>query len=229
MKPGILLKISVDAVMTLALFFVSGYQLWGEAAHEWAGAALFILFILHHVLNLGWFRTIFQGRYPPVRIVSLSVTALLLLVMLIQMYSGILLSQHVFAGLGLRGNLAVARQLHILGAYWGVLLVGLHLGLHWQMLRCLLERRLPMLKRTPIAGLCRAAVLALAVWGAWAFVQRDFPACLFLRTEFVFLDFDEPAAAFYADYFAIITLCACLGYYADKLCRRPCGRMQQSQ
>lgn len=39
MKPKTILKISVDILMTVALLFVSGYQLWGETAHELVGAA----------------------------------------------------------------------------------------------------------------------------------------------------------------------------------------------
>ena len=45
------LKITVDALMILALLFLMGYQLWGDVAHEWAGAGMFLLFLLHHGLN----------------------------------------------------------------------------------------------------------------------------------------------------------------------------------
>ena len=34
MKPTAIIKIVVDVLMTLALLFLMGYQLWGEAAHE---------------------------------------------------------------------------------------------------------------------------------------------------------------------------------------------------
>ena len=39
------LKLAVDILMTLTLLFLMGYQLWGESAHEWAGAFMLILFI----------------------------------------------------------------------------------------------------------------------------------------------------------------------------------------
>lgn len=47
MKPKARLKISTDALMALVLLFLMGYQFWGDVAHEWAGAAMFILFIVH--------------------------------------------------------------------------------------------------------------------------------------------------------------------------------------
>ena len=37
MKPKAFLKLTLDVIMTLALFFVMGYQFWGEAPHEWIG------------------------------------------------------------------------------------------------------------------------------------------------------------------------------------------------
>ena len=42
-------KWAVDAAMTVALLFLMGYQFWGDAAHEWAGAGIFVLFAVHHI------------------------------------------------------------------------------------------------------------------------------------------------------------------------------------
>ncbi|MCC8097765.1 MAG: hypothetical protein LIO44_04250 [Eubacterium sp.] len=47
------IKIIIDIFMTFGLLFLMGYQFWGETAHEWAGGAMFILFIIHHILNMG--------------------------------------------------------------------------------------------------------------------------------------------------------------------------------
>ena len=33
MKPKAIIKLAVDIFMTLALLFLMGYQLWGDAAH----------------------------------------------------------------------------------------------------------------------------------------------------------------------------------------------------
>ena len=53
MKTLAKVKIAVDVLMTLLLLFLMGYQFWGDTAHEWAGAIMFILFIVHHILNRG--------------------------------------------------------------------------------------------------------------------------------------------------------------------------------
>lgn len=44
-KRASFLRPAVDGLMTLALLFLMGYQLWGEAAHEWVGAGMFVLWI----------------------------------------------------------------------------------------------------------------------------------------------------------------------------------------
>lgn len=46
----------------IALFFLMGYQFWGEAVHEWIGAGMFVLFITHQVCNLDWLMKRSQQR-----------------------------------------------------------------------------------------------------------------------------------------------------------------------
>lgn len=128
------LKWTLDVLMTIALLFLMGYQFWGEASHEWIGAGMFVLFIGHQVCNLNWYKNLFRGKYTPMRIFQTLINLLTLAAMLMQIYSGIILSRHVFAFLPIQGGMALARRMHILGSYWGFLFMSLHLGLHWGMI-----------------------------------------------------------------------------------------------
>ena len=65
MKPKTAVKIAVDGLMTVGMLFLIGHQFWDGAPHEWAGAGLFLLFILHHILNGNWYKALFKGRYTP--------------------------------------------------------------------------------------------------------------------------------------------------------------------
>lgn len=47
MKPKTIIKLTVDVFMTALFLLLMGYQFWGEAAHEWIGAGMLILFIAH--------------------------------------------------------------------------------------------------------------------------------------------------------------------------------------
>ena len=71
MKPKTIIKIVIDVFMTIGLLFAFGYQFWGEKWHEWIGAGMFVLFILHHILNAEWHKKLFKGEYTPPRILTL--------------------------------------------------------------------------------------------------------------------------------------------------------------
>ena len=142
MKAKAKCKIAIDAAMTLGLLFLMGYQLWGDVAHEWAGAGMFVLFIAHHVLNRNWYKNLSRGKYSPSRVFQLAVDGMVFLAMLGLMVSGIMLSNHVFAFWDIHGGMSFARLLHMAASYWGFVLMSLHLGLHWGMFTGLARKAL---------------------------------------------------------------------------------------
>ena len=154
------------------------------------------------------------------RTVTLCVDILVLLAMLALMYSGIVMSRHVFAFLPIESGMALARKLHILGAYWGFILMSLHLGLHWNMLLGMLRKqiKLPVSRTRNTALFLVSAVIA--AYGVYVFISRNFATYLFLQSEFVFLDYSEPKLLFYLDYLVLMGLCVFIAHYASKLFRR---------
>lgn len=221
MKPKAKIKIAVDLLLTLALLALMGYHLWGEALHEWVGTGMFLLFIAHHVLNGNWHKTLFKGRYNSLRTVTLVIDLLIFASMLAQMVSGIVMSRYVFAFLPIHGGMAVARRLHILGAYWGFILMSLHLGLHWNMILGMSRKAAGIKNSLKIRSITAfVAGLVIAGYGVWAFIKRDLLTYLLLKTEFVFLDYSESKILFYIDYLALIGLCVFIAHYIARLCRR---------
>ena len=207
------LKIAVDVLMSLALLFLMGDQFWGDVAHEWVGAGMFLLFILHHILNRRWYLSLFKGKYTPYRIFQLVIDLLLLLAMLGLMVSGVMLSNHVFAFLNLRGGISFARLLHMASSFWGFLLMGLHLGLHWQMFLHMTAKLLRLKNPSrPRRILLQILGAAIAVYGLISLIRRDIPSYLFLQNHFVFLDYTEPLYRFYLDYLAITGTCLYLSH-----------------
>lgn len=61
MKPKMIVKITVDLGMTIFLMLLMAFELIGRTAHEWIGAGMFVLFILHHILNRKWTGTLHAG------------------------------------------------------------------------------------------------------------------------------------------------------------------------
>ena len=70
--------------------------------------------------------------------------------------------------------------------------------------------------------------LAIAGYGVWAFISRDFPTYLLLKSEFVFLDYSEPKILFYIDYIALMGLCIFIAHYSTKLIRKFKKKLEES-
>lgn len=215
MKAKTKIKWTLDFLMTIALLFLMGYQFWGEAVHEWIGAGMLVLFIAHQVCNLSWYKNLFRGRYTPIRILQCMIDILTLVAMLALMYSGITMSRHVFAFLPIQGGMALARRLHILGSYWGYVLMSLHLGLHWGMVLNVVIKMHILQRKYQAVGFIIG--LLIATYGIYVFIKRNFLTYMFLRSEFVFLDYEEPRLLFFLDYLALMGLCIFTVHYIAKL------------
>ena len=225
MKPKAIIKIVIDVLMTLGLLFLMGYQFWGDAAHEWAGAGMFLLFILHHVLNGNWYKSLFKGRYTPSRIFQVAVDLLVFLAMIGLMVSGIMLSNHVFSFLNIHGGMSFARLLHMAASHWGFVLMALHLGLHWGIFLGLAKKALHLKQTSRVRKILLPVLGAgIAIYGLIVFIQRDLLTYMLLQTQFVFLDFSEPVPLFYLDYLAMIGAFIFLAYYLSALLRKWSGK-----
>ena len=82
MKPKMIAKICVDIGMTIALLLLMTYELIGQAAHEWLGIGMFVLFLTHHILNRKWTGNLLKGSYTPLRIWQTLLVVFVLLCMI---------------------------------------------------------------------------------------------------------------------------------------------------
>ena len=209
------LKIVIDILMTAALLLLMPYGLLGAAYHEWIGTGMLLLFVAHHVLNRKWMGSLRKGKYTPFRILQTVIVLAVLLTMLGSMISGILLSRHAFPFVDVHGVAMPARNVHMVCAYWNLVLMSLHLGLHWSILIGVAGKRF----QNPSAvrmGSARIAGAAIAAYGVYAFIKRAVGTYMFLRVHFVFFDYEEPLLLFLTDYLAIMGLFVFLGHYAGK-------------
>ncbi|MGM9537045.1 MAG: DUF4405 domain-containing protein [Candidatus Onthomonas sp.] len=211
MKTKITARLVCDTLMTAALLLLMAYELIGRAAHEWIGAAMLLLCLCHHALNLPWTKNVFRGKYTAVRIVQTLIVLALLLCMAGLAYSGLILSRYVFSILPVSGSRSLARTLHLLCSYWGFVLMGLHLGFHWNGILGMASK----MGRGKTSGWMkhlRWLAVTIAAYGVYAFWKRQTGSYLFLKTHFVFLDYSEPLIFFFIDYIAILGLFLFLDY-----------------
>lgn len=218
MNSKIIIKLCIDIGMTIILLFLMTYELIGQAVHEWLGIGMFVLFLAHHILNSRWSRNILKGKYTPLRIWQTVLVLLVLACMAGSMISGVILSRHVLAFLPVSGGRSFGRNLHMLSAYWGFVSMSLHLGFHWNRMMAIAGNAAG--KPSARTIVLRILALAAACYGLYAFVKREIGSYLFLKSQFVFFDFEEPLLFFLLDYMAVMALFVWIGHYTAKLLKQ---------
>lgn len=230
MKPKQAVKVGVDLLMTVLLLFLMAFMLTEQEIHEWLGAGSLVLFFVHHVLNRKWLRNLGRGIYTPFRIFQTILAALVFLTMLGSMVSGIMMSRYVFAFLSIRGGMAFARTLHMLCAYWGYIFLSAHLGLHWEMMVGLLRKAAGLKSGNPTrTAILRVSACGIAVYGGYAFWKHRIADYLFLRSMFVFFDYEQPPVQFLAEYLAMMGLWMFFAYYIGKRLQKHTASAQRKK
>lgn len=207
-------KYSTDLAMTVLLLGQMAYIRIGETAHEWMGVSLFALFLMHHRFNGRWYIHLAKGSYTPVRVLQTAVNFLMLASMIGLMVSGIILSRKVFAFLPVDSGMSFARILHMVSAYWGFLFMSIHLGLHWGMIIGT-ARNIRKKKQGPpvLSWIMRMTAFLICGFGMYALFKHRIPDYLWMRSQFVFFDMEQPLVLFFAEYLAMMGTWICVAYY----------------
>ena len=90
------IKIVIDILMYFIFIILMGHHITENSIHEIFGTILFILFIVHHILNYRYYKTIFKGKYNFKRVFLLIIDLLLLISIIGMMISGVIISSDVF-------------------------------------------------------------------------------------------------------------------------------------
>jgi holliday junction ATP-dependent DNA helicase ruvA len=226
------LRMMIDSAMTLiSLMLIGGnYFFPWTGVHEILGVSLFMFWGMHVALNRRWYASLLKGSYRPFRIMQTIVNCGILVCAVFLMISGIMLSQHVFAFLGISSGANFARIAHMLASHWYFLFMSLHIGLHAGMISRHIAakhqqtaetktgvsiqsiRLKTIILYTLLAGIC--------TYGLYAFISRGVWRYLVLQQQFFFLDMEKGYVIFFTDYSAIIVLFAACAHYGAKLMGR---------
>ena len=217
MKQKLTIKIIIDFIMTIILLLLMTYERVGQSAHEWLGIGLFLLFILHHYLNRNWHKNLSNGKYSSIRIVQTVLDSILFILMVGSMISGIILSRHVFSMLPVHGGRSLARVLRMLCAYWGFVCMSIHIGLHWNIISQMIKKHINISLNKWIS---RLLLGVMAIYGIYAFINRNIVSYMLLKTRFVFFNFEESILVFIFDYIIIMGLFVFIGHVISEMLRR---------
>ena len=208
----------VDLAMIVLLPLLMVEILIGQEIHEWLGVGMLMLFLAHHLLNLGWWKSFVKGKYTPSRAFGTALDLLLLLDMIALFVSGIMMSGFVFQFLHISGGMMMARQLHLFASHWGLILMSAHLGIHMEQFFSLFRKMFHLSeKNVARAWVLRIVAIALSVYGLYAFIAQHITDYLFLQTHFVLFDETKAAAVYFTEIIAMMCLFAAMAYTINKL------------
>ena len=204
--------------LTAALLLL-GFAYWwlGNAVHELAGTAMFLLLIAHNVFNRRWWGGIARTRREPRSIFNVGVTFALLIAMLALLITSVLISNALAPYLPPWGGFTV-RQIHTLAAYWVLVIVAIHLGLRWPMLMGVARNLFGIGKPNALrAFLLRAVAGAVAIHGVWSFLLLGLGTKLSMQMTLDWWNFEESVAGFFIHCAASAGLVMVATYYGLKL------------
>ncbi len=179
--------------MTVLLLGLMAYQVTGEEAHEWIGAGMTMLVILHQILNRRWFTSVFKGRYSPYRISLTAVNILLVLSFILTAFCGMSMSTYAVPFLYGMTKVSFVRRTHLALSHWAFVFTGLHLGLHVPVMAAGLKLNVRQKNFFSVIS-CAAAGI-----GLFLFLHSGMPDYLFFRAAFAFLDYEKSAIRVYCE------------------------------
>lgn len=128
-----IIKIILDVLMTAILVLLYNSYAINMAFHEIAGLCIFILFIIHCLLNIKWIRKItvrfFIKSLPPRIRLYYILDFLLLISFSLIIISGIYLSKILFPMIN--PHEGPWKTIHLFFSGFSIILIGIHIGLHW--------------------------------------------------------------------------------------------------
>lgn len=167
-------KISLDIIMAVLLLMLYQKRTISMSFHEIAGLVLFGLFLIHNLLNRSWIKAVtlklFQKSTSLKLRISWIINVLLFLSMTGIIVTGIMISKtlpiHVGRWFG-------AQQWHYFLAAISIILMGIHLGLHWSFMKGIMSRVSFLQKKISIIVGVGVLVVALT-WGSYSLFTGSF-------------------------------------------------------
>ncbi len=160
-------KILLDIAMVVILTLLYNSHVYNMTFHEVSGLIIFMLFVIHCLLNKKWISSVTSklfNRSLPVRIrFGYMIDLLLAFTFILIVIGGILTSQALFPT-GVKNS--PWRYVHHFCAAVSLVLVGIHLGLHWNFVSGMFKKiiRVPPKAAKPLGIILTIAILAFGAY-----------------------------------------------------------------
>lgn len=210
MNLNLALKLMIDLGLAVTILLAFGLHITGLVAHEFIGLAVFILLVAHNTLNWRWYKSPGRHRRP-----HLAATFILVAATLMTVASSLFVSKHVFDFVQI-GDAFLMRRIHVLAAYWLLVLMSVHAGLHWKVLISVMGRAFGLQKPNRLrAALLRLSALGIIIFGIKVSFERAIGSRLLMRESFDY--WEGGFVELFPAYLAIMGLYIGLAHYFLKL------------
>lgn len=187
------IKITIDILMYILFISLMGHHITENLIHEVLGITLFILFLIHHILNIKYYKTLFKGKYTYKRSLILIIDLLLLISMIGMIISAINISSEVLSFLNIPSKIW-GRKLHMLSTSWGFVFMNIHAGLH---LNVLINKMNQKMKGNTFEYVYYLIKTTLVFYGIYSYIKLNLISDMFLLNAFKYYDFNESPIVFY--------------------------------
>jgi hypothetical protein len=135
-----LLKLVLDISLAVAFLALMEPRATGLSLHEWGGLLICVAFLIHNLLNGEWILGVTRGFFShlPARTrLNYILDWLLFIGLVLIVVSGLGIARTIdFSWLPLPENRWLWRSLHGSAAIFTLLVIGGHIGLHWNWVMC---------------------------------------------------------------------------------------------
>lgn len=229
MSSAFLLRLVFDLVAACLFMFGLSYWWLGNGSHELAGAAFFLLVILHNVFNRRFYGTIAKTRREARSLFNVAVTLALIVAMVTLLITSVLISHALSGIMSTYGGFTV-RQIHTLGAYWALVIVAIHLGLRWPVIMEVTRNLFGISRPNVIrAWALRLIAAVIAVHGIWSSFALGLGTKLAMQMTLDWWNFEKSVAEFFVHCIAIAGLYIVIIYYSMRWLQRKKHRKIPSQ
>ena len=124
-------KFYLDIGLLIIFLLVMSFHFIPKILHEVLGLVFFVMIAIHFKWNINAFKSLFKQQK---KWLSIFLNAALFFCIVVIIFTGVCISNYIFNGMidmQLQRNITI-HQLHVSIPFLMIILIGLHLGLHWQ-------------------------------------------------------------------------------------------------
>lgn len=172
-------KIALDVVMFLILVFLYKAKVLTLTYHEVAGIGILLVFLIHCLFSRRWIvnnaKKLFS-RETPARVkfsywISIALVVCFLLIAISGIFISKVLLRAQIASLGI--DTSVFRTIHLFFSAVSLILVGIHIGLYWGMVKGFFKKKLKV-SEAIARPVCYVLLAVIVIFGAYSVPTSGF-------------------------------------------------------